>query len=959
MKRGCISIVLVFLCTTVSASELSDLAASMQPGDWIELQTIDLDSAVDQDGGSSLHILTYAQEAKWNPSTGEVFYIGGDHNGGPQRFISYSEDSNTWTIETRPPWMSAEVNQDHSYDYQAIDMTNQKYIYADQQYDIQAGLWTELSDSGLPYIYRASRAQEYFPGLGLVVAANGGVWVLEDGATSYRTIAAEGSLSPWASDDIEIIAGYSPVDNVMVFGGGSNNNVLFRLDSNENIEQLSPAPISELRTPDSAILTVDSVSGHFLILGGDLKLYQLDALSDSWTQVNTDASHLDGSYSRINQLVATPIDTYGVVMFIKADEDPDASDSEVWLYKHTASSNPPTNPNTLEHDGPSTPEQISIFIPSTLPTTATGTVRYRRQGDSIWITGHPLHRIRPDFATSGMTVDDGFAWPIIGLTPGTSYEVEATITDGTDITVHAGVMTTRALPAPAGNPTKTISAGSSSSEIQSVFDSAVPGDIIQFEDGTYEVDGLTFDKSGTESQPIYIHGQSREGVILRDSGRVIHLLDAHNIVIESMTLQGSGVDSGTSASSKGIGFYDGYIQERVTIRDMTITGVDMGIIVHGEAKQVLVYSNTLIGNNQWEQDLHPNGGDGTPDVDQNHFWNDDGIRITGQGNVAFSNTLSGFGDSLAMGNNYKSVGVHFYRNDILMTGDDAIEGDYGTRNIAFYDNRVHNAMILVSLDPIWGGPFLAARNIGINIGRGPYKLNNENTGHFLYGNTVVRTGNPKQSWGWVQYNNGALRAWGYRNNIMIYQSDGNLLAMESSGQDPVDFTHNSWYPDGSVWWTNSGGSYSDFASAKNSLGPTTPLFSGITQRHEEDHICEADPFIDDIDLGPDFHTRTTELYTPFLSDGSAPKNSGAVIPGITDGFTGSAPDRGALIDGIPTPVWGDIITFICSTADKNLDNTVDLSELSIYVDDWRAGRITIVQLMTGINEWKNGCYSIT
>lgn len=60
---------------------------------------------------------------------------------------------------------------------------------------------------------------------------------------------------------------------------------------------------------------------------------------------------------------------------------------------------------------------------------------------------------------------------------------------------------------------------------------------------------------------------------------------------------------------------------------------------------MLVYDNDLIGNNRWDQDFYPYGGsgtpgsgDGTPDVDQNLFWNDDGIRLTGRGNAAFNKT---------------------------------------------------------------------------------------------------------------------------------------------------------------------------------------------------------------------------------------------------------------------------------------------------------------------------------
>ena len=135
---------------------------------------------------------------------------------------------------------------------------------------------------------------------------------------------------------------------------------------------------------------------------------------------------------------------------------------------------------------------------------------------------------------------------------------------------------------------------------------------------------------------------------------------------------------------------------------------------------------------------------------------------------------TGFGDSLAMNDGVQNVGIHFYRNEIRWTGDDAFEGDYGTRNITFYDNRVHNAMTLVSFDPIYGGPAFVFRNIAINVGRSPYKLNNKNTGHFLYNNTVVRTNGYRSGagWGWNQSNNGPLTAWGYRNNILIYRGTG-------------------------------------------------------------------------------------------------------------------------------------------------------------------------------------------
>jgi hypothetical protein len=335
----------------------------------------------------------------------------------------------------------------------------------------------------------------------------------------------------------------------------------------------------------------------------------------------------------------------------------------------------------------------------------------------------------------------------------------------------------------------------------------------------------------------------------------------------------------------------------VTIRRITIDGVDMGIVAWKSTEQLLIYDNTLIGNNVWDKEF----------LESNRTWNDDGIRVPGQGHAVFNNTLTGFGDSLAMNEGVQNVGIHFYRNEIRWTGDDAFEGDYGVRNITFYENRVHNAMTLVSFDPLYGGPAFVFRNIAINLGRSPYKLNNKNTGHFLYNNTVVRTSGHRSGakWGWNQSNNGPLVAWGYRNNILIYRGTGNLMAMESGGQNPIDFTHNAWYPDKSVWWTTSGGSFSNMATARSKLPATKPVFSGSTRRHEGDVITESNPFVEDVKLGDNYLTQITHLYVPTLSDGTAPRGNGVAIPGITDGFSGKTPDMGALISGVAVPSWGD------------------------------------------------------
>jgi hypothetical protein len=559
----------------------------------------------------------------------------------------------------------------------------------------------------------------------------------------------------------------------------------------------------------------------------------------------------------------------------------------------------------LVHDGPATPEQISLFLPMTgaLPQTATAVVRYKPTSSSTWTTGHPLYRIRPTFSTSPAigSVPDAFAWPIIDVAPGTSYDVEVTVNSGATTNVKTLTHATRALPAPAGTPNKIISAGSSSATMQAALNNLNPGDVLEIANGTYNVNNLVLSKSGTLNAPIYIRGASRSGVVLNDpNGRIIEWQNANHVILENMTLQGSGVDGGTSSFHWGVFGPDFFSSTRGTIRNVTINGVNQGIVFDGDVSEFLVYDNTVNGNNLWTSAF----------IDTNLTWNDDGIRLAGLGNCAFNNTIKGFGDTFAYAGHSgdstlnQAVAIHYYRNDIRNSGDDNVEIDHANRNNTFYDNRTHNAMTFSSLDPLYGGPFLFARNIGVNIGRTSHKWNDQNTGQFFYNNTLVMTvreGDDLSAW--YQPNNGQQRSYGYRNNIFIYRGNGRFLPfIESGGHDPVDWTHNSWFPDRGIQW---GSVFANLAAAQSGIPNTSPIFSGATKRFANDNITVSDPFVTPVVTGANYLTEVPAAYTPTLAGGTTPKNSGIEIPNITDGFSGVAPDRGAIIGGRSILLYGD------------------------------------------------------
>lgn len=547
-----------------------------------------------------------------------------------------------------------------------------------------------------------------------------------------------------------------------------------------------------------------------------------------------------------------------------------------------------------------TPEQIAIHavIEGTIAADAQVRVRYRPSAGDTWADAHPLLRVHPEWTDGNAPVApvDAFAGTIFDLQPGVAYVVELTLAvPGEDEQSQGAEVTTRALPPAAGAATVTATPGD---DLQAILDGLAPGDVLELAAGTYPVSGLYLNASGTADAPIHIRGVSRSDVVIaaQDGGTVLQLQTASHVVIEDLTLQGEGVDSGTDASARGISFWDGAVQEAVTIRGLDILGVDMGIVAWGDTRSLLVYDNLLQGNNAWTE----------PFLSTNLTWNDDGIRVPGQGNAVFENTLDGFGDAFAVTSGVHSSAVYFYRNRVTMTGDDAFEGDYATRNIGFYDNFITNSATFVSLDPLYAGPLYAFRNIAINTFRGPFKLNNTNSGFLVYNNTIVRT-EGSTGWGWVQFNNGELRNWSYRNNLLVYRGgSGSLLAIESGGCDPIDFTHNAWFPDGAVWWTGSGASYGSMTEAIAGAGQpaTTPLFGDATMRHADDVVTVADPFSSPVTLGADHLTLVTTQAAPALAADVAPKHAGAPIANVTDGYAGAAPDIGAVIEGRALPQWG-------------------------------------------------------
>jgi hypothetical protein len=323
----------------------------------------------------------------------------------------------------------------------------------------------------------------------------------------------------------------------------------------------------------------------------------------------------------------------------------------------------------------------------------------------------------------------------------------------------------------------------------------------------------------------------------------------------------------------------------VVVRGARITDVNKGMDGRsGQTRGLYLCDNVLEGRRVW------------PDF-ANAIENAEGIVVTGQGHTVCHNRLQGFGDALGLNQNTSLINaaIDFHGNEVLWTGDDGLELDYAHRNVRAFGNRVTNAAMGVSFQPVWGGPVYVFRNVLVNMARSPFKLNNDPTGFYILNNTTVRTLgiglNLDYAWpslGYLQSDGDPAYAanFEFRNNLLIGVSAPAYVTTELFD---ARIDGNGWWPDGAFVFYATWANLADLAAN-----------SGY---EAHGRIVEQQPFLSPIVPGLDY-TTFMPPPNPVLAPGSVAVDGGQVIPGVTDGYAGVAPDLGAWERGTALPVYG-------------------------------------------------------
>jgi len=541
----------------------------------------------------------------------------------------------------------------------------------------------------------------------------------------------------------------------------------------------------------------------------------------------------------------------------------------------------------------------------------TATVEYKRSADPDYQNGHDFVRY------------DGnhMATSLFRLESNTTYDVRVTLIDPDGVTGANPVVTsvsTRpdySLPAPLRVVTV-----STQTELNTAAAAAQPGDEIRMAAGTYP-DGIAVSgRTGSEGHPIVVTSQTGTRPLLQgDADGGVTIEHSAYWVLDNLEVHN---EEGDGIQFRGC---HSMVIRRCYVHDSRPGDYTNNVFIcHGEESDPPYAGNYLIEHNVISDEVHDsvdeNQGPGESNTNvagQSYF----GIHldyqpggfVTIRGNTIYG-TVDGIhptgdeGESPVMGpddldvlDSWHDQNLDLYDNVIYDCKDDAIECDGHMVNGRIFRNRLGKCENAVSTAPFYPGPLFVVRNFIHGFHQGCFKQNTGVDGvtrkvHF-YHNTVreKQRASPQHCGSEYCLYRGEpsyQQSFVYLNNIFfgrgrVYNGD-----LYDSGQyhryDTFDYnliySTRQTDPTYACKWVCQYGdplnntTYVDLASFRASVG-------------QELHGLWGDPRLDTTLLSG--YPEVSKLLDLKILAGSPAIDHGLPIPGINDGFLGTAPDIGA------------------------------------------------------------------
>ncbi len=582
---------------------------------------------------------------------------------------------------------------------------------------------------------------------------------------------------------------------------------------------------------------------------------------------------------------------------------------------------------------------------------ATVEVIYRQAGTAQWKDAMPLLRMGGERVFRAREhldylVPNRFAGSVLNLEPDTEYEARLTMKDPDGVNgqaVQTAKVRTRSEPKaaeggrtlhvyppdwegkriePSFTGLKEAYYGSGGGDWSVVYERKVqPGDIILIHAGLYKADrldyvtplGVPFDGTyrltakGTPDKPIVIRAAGDGEVIFdgADAHELFNVMAADYHIFEGLTIRNA--DIAFEAGHKDILGALG-----LTVRNCRMENVGMGVTTeYSGSRDFYIADNVLIGRkDRYRLQGWSNPGIYGPNPLRSYY----GIRVYGSGHVVAHNAIAFFHDGIGVSTHGSpdpdpadwAVSIDIYNNDLHLMADDFIEADGGVHNIRVFNNRgVNAAHCALSGQPVFGGPAYYIRNVVYHVGSGPaFKFFAKPAGLIVYHNTIITENRMRD------LNANAH----FRNNLFLgTDTDGRNIMNYPNATSYSTFDYNGYRPNRGVdgqylWLAPAKGKLRDYELDMKQAQPFKTLEELSKATGQEAHSIEINYDIFESLKQPKPNDRHAVYHATDLDFRLSPEgkavDAGVVIPTVNEGFSGRAPDLGALEAGKPAPVYG-------------------------------------------------------
>jgi len=317
------------------------------------------------------------------------------------------------------------------------------------------------------------------------------------------------------------------------------------------------------------------------------------------------------------------------------------------------------------------------------------------------------------------------------------------------------------------------------------------------------------------------------------------------------------------------------------------------------------------------------------------------VRLYGPGHVVAYNYVADFHDGIDVetygnpdgshaidGPHYppreywdrRPVAIDFYNNYMTNFHDNAFEIDGSMHNVRVMRNMmVNSASHPFCNQPAIGGPIYWIRNIAYHAPGGSTRMTNGAAGVLFYNNTIL-----------TETSAGSSANTHWRNNLMLGENSAPAILSVNTYTNYTSSDYNGFrlnpQADYSFQWNSppfkTQVDYTGLLSASPERGAartnpglevrrflTLADYSKATGQDLNSVIVDYDVFVNVPRLDAQDLKNVQTLYKAAdfdfrLKPGSAAIDRGMILPNITDGFSGAAPDLGALELGQTPPHYG-------------------------------------------------------